>query len=151
MVSRAIIARVAVYLAALLVVIWLLRERDALLPLGDLTVSEVRQTEGWRSLRAGPAEKLLIVKVRIPKGVGRWKPAMFRLEDEEGRSYRPIDDSPSFRSPQVLEPTGPVEGILIFRLPATTQGKSLSMIPEGWDEADSTDHQREDTGQKGGP
>jgi|GEM_PF-2440667 len=149
MVSRAVIARVAVYLTALLVVIWLLRGWEGLLPTDRMTVIEVHQADRWSQRTAGPEEKFLFVRVQMridPDDLEHWQPAMFRLEDEAGRPYRPLDDSPLLKNSPGTEPDRPVEGVLVFRVPASVRGQSLSFLPEGWDHADSADYQSENTG-----
>jgi len=148
MFSRATIVRIAVYLTALLVVIWLLREGDTFLPSGDMTVTGVHRSERWGSLRAKPGEQLVMVTIRfetLPDGIERWSPGLFRLEDEAGRFHRPLDDSPLLAEYHNGESAGPVGGLLIFRLPAASRGRSLLFFPEDRGDADSTDHQSEDT------
>jgi len=152
--SRGIAGRVAVYVTALTVVIWLLRVWPGRQPAGRMTVLEVRQAERWEDLAARPGEKLFIVGVRMRlngQKLERWGPALFRLEDEDGRRYRPVSDSPLLKDSPYGEPAGSVEGQLLFRVPATASGRSLSFLPEGWDHADSADHQSEDIGPQGGP
>jgi len=149
MFPRAVIGRVAVYLAALLVVIWLLRGWDRLGPSNRMVVIEMRQADRWAAQPAGPAKKFIIVRIQLYIDTGdleRWGPALFRLEDEAGRPYRPLDDSPLLKNLPGTETAWPVEGVLVFRVPASVRGKSLSFLPEGWDHADSADHQSEDTG-----
>jgi hypothetical protein len=163
--QRATVARIAVYVVALLVVILLLRERRALLPAGDLAVIDVHQAKRWGTVRAGPAEKLLIITVRIEIGeelvgqgrigpeehIGALSPVMFRLQDQTGRQYRPIEDSPFFKVPAAAERSEPIQGTLIFRLPPEAQGRRLSFLPEDWEHGDSANHQSEDIGPEIGP
>jgi hypothetical protein len=146
---RGIAGRVAVYVTALVVVVWLMRVWQGRQPAGRMTVLEVRQAERWQDLTARPGEKLLIVGVRMRlngQNPDRWEPALFRLEDEDGRRYRPVGDSPLLQNSPYEEPAGSVEGLLLFRVPATATGRSLSFLPEGREHADSADHQSEDTG-----
>ena len=90
-----------------------------------------------------------IVRVQLdidPDDLELWGPDLFRLEDEARRRYLPLDDSPFLKNSPLAEPARPVEGILVFRVPVSARGQSLSFLPEGWDHADSTDHQSEDIG-----
>jgi hypothetical protein len=154
MFPRAVIGRIVVYLAALLVVIWLLRAGDRPGPSSRMAVVEVHQTDRWEGRSAGRGEKFLIVQVRLEidsLDLRSWGPGLFRLEDEAGRRYRPVGDSPLLKHRPFPEPAEPVEGILLFRVPASVRGRSLSFLPEGWDHADSRDHQSEDIGPCGGP
>jgi hypothetical protein len=154
MFPRAVIVRVAVYLMALLVVIWLLRTWDRPGPSDRMTVIEVHQADRWETQLAGPREKYLIVRVQLetdPGDLQHWGPDLFRLEDEAGRRYRPLDDSPLLKNLPHDEAARPVVGDLLFRMPASARGRSLSLLPEGWDHADSTDHQSEDIGPQSGP
>ncbi len=154
MFSRATIIRIAVYLTALLVVIWLLRERNTFLPAGDMTVTGVHRAERWGNRRAGPGEQLVMVTVRfetVPDGIERWSPGLFRLEDEAGRLYRPLEDSPLLAEYLDGESADPVGGLLVFRLPAAGRVRSLLFFPEDSSDADFTDHQSEDTRSKSGP
>jgi len=154
MLSRAIIGRVAIYLIALLTVIWLLRGWDRLLPADRMTVIEMHRAARWETRTAGPGDIFLIVRVRIeidPDKLERWEPSLFCLEDGAGRRYRPLDDSPLLKRLPFTEPARPVEGILLFQIPESVQGRSLSFLPEGWDHADSADHQSEDIGPERGP
>jgi hypothetical protein len=150
---RTVIGRVAIYVIALLAVIWLLRGWERLMPAERMAVLEVRQAERWKGLTARTGEKMLIICVRIRmdgERLERWGPVLFRLEDEDGRWYRPLDDSPLLSTLPRREPAGPVEGELLFRVPAAARARSLSFLPEGWEHADSADHQSEDIGPQGG-
>ena len=150
MFSRGIIVRVAVYLTALVVVIWLLRVWEGPGPSGRLEVIEVRQADRWETRPAGSEKKFLIVRIRLeidPDDLEHWGPDLFCLEDEAGRTYRPADISPLLKNSPDTGQAGPAEGILLFRVPASARGRSLSFLPEGWDHADCADHQSEDIGQ----
>jgi hypothetical protein len=130
---RRALVRVGIYLVALVLVLMLFLQRNALLPLYDLRISQVRETAQLGSLVAGEGEKLVVVQVQLVVPVeilGRLRPSLFALLDTDGREHRPDALSPLFSHTLPLGQTRGIEGILVFRLPEEAMGTSLSFNPE---------------------
>jgi hypothetical protein len=144
--------RVGVYLAALMVVIVLLRQRRTLIPTYNLKVIEVLETDQLDSLFAREGEKLVVVRVWLTVHAqikGRLEPDFFSLQDAQGREYRPDFLSPMFSGDLPGDHGRGVEGTLVFHLPRGMVGKSLSFHAQV--ENDAPDLRSTDFGPENGP
>jgi len=151
-VHRGTMIRVGVYLAALMVVIVMLRQRRTLIPTYSLRLIGVREMDQLGPLFAREGEKLVVVRVWLTVHAeikNRLGPDFFSLQDAQGREYRPDFLSPMFSSDFPGDHDRGIEGTLVFHLPRGMVGRSLSFHAQV--ENDAPDLRSADFGPESGP